>query len=176
MVTFDVAQTLRFDFETIDTKHLRILQLIKPNGEKTALFDALSFAEKMVDDLRVQCKDESLPVHLIVLTDGGNNFGRDPDSSYLATDHKERAKQLHINGYILQIGNTNLNASRRLSEKLNFGFKYIHESNIDEFTKCFSDELSRENQTLRADPTIINLPDVPHHVVGSSPALAELCT
>ena len=149
------------------------MQTLKPDGKDTALFDAIGPCLERFEALTTTLGNVDVPQHLIILTDGGDNFS--PTSAVLAHANqlKLTSKKLHVSGHIVLVGDRNRRGSRMLSDALGYQFHHFNGGNASEFSQSLLQRLSIENDAARAS-TVTNqeqtnflltrLPSVPNTV------------
>jgi hypothetical protein len=160
LVTFDTAQIQCFGFETITKHHLTKLKTLECDGKRTALFDGIDFSLKKFKNLKTQLAGRSAAAYLIILTDGGSNFGRNEPGRVLW-----RTKKLHISGHIIQIGDTNSTKTRSMCDAINYKFHYFKGGNATDFVTSFSNFIETETRArLTSNPIALleQLPTVPN--------------
>ncbi|CAM4867969.1 unnamed protein product [Rotaria socialis] len=169
LYTFDTSTTMKFDFETIDETHLQLLEDLKFEGKDTALFDSIDFCLDKLDKTQKILGNQISAPYLIVITDGGNNFGQ-PESKR-ATEVVWRTKKLHITGHFIQLGDKNRKKTRRICQFIEYKYNHFKGGNVKEFVNSFTNSITTEIRARNvrietpADAAIqmINqLPEVPN--------------
>ena len=166
LVTFDTAQVQQFDFEVITNHHLKLLQNFTCTGKDTALFDSIDVCLERFDQMQSIFGNEMPTPYLIILTDGGSNFGK-KDSEH-AKNISIRSKKLHISGHMVQIGDKNRKKTRMICDVIKYRYNHYNNGNVKEFANSFINSIktetrarvrpSRTRPTLDASVMIINQP------------------
>lgn len=178
LVTFDTSTLQRFGFETMDTKHLKILQNLTCEGKDTALFDSIDFCLEIFEKLKPTVDNIMPRLYLLILTDGSNNFGK--KESEHAEKVAYRSGKLQILGHLIQVGNKNRKKTRRICDAIKYKFNHFNSGNVKDFADSFVNSIKPEipvegfrarNQASRTTETqsavdttalfISQLPDVP---------------
>jgi hypothetical protein len=168
LVTFDTSTLQRFNFETIDTPHLKTVQNLKCSGKDTALFDSIDFCMEIFEKIKPIGNTPMPQLYLLVVTDGGNNFGK--KESEHAEKLAYRSGELQIHGHMIQVGDTNRKRTRRICDVIKYKFNHFNEGNVKDFTASFSNSIKTEIQVKppqpattpqTISPSIFIFPDVP---------------
>ena len=179
LFTFDTSSLQRFDFQTINETHLAMLQNLECDGKDTALFDCIDSCLDKLEQLKITLGNAMSNSYLLVLTDGGSNFGK--TKSVRATTILNRSKKLHILGEIIQIGERNRKKSRTLCNLIEYKYNYFKGGNATEFVKSFTNSIKTDAQAqLRPTTALIqtliaqlpNVPDEPIKVSSKEKQLA----
>jgi uncharacterized protein YegL len=188
LVTFDTCPVQQFDFEVITNHHLRLLQNLTCTGKDTALFDSIDVCLEKFDQMQTIFGNEMPTPYLIILTDGGSNFGK--KESEHAKHISIRSKKLHIFGHTVQIGDRNRKKTRMICDFIKYKYNHFNSGNVREFANSFINSIKTETRarvrpshtrpTLDASVMITNqpsdatdtilvslLPDVPNTPIGA---------
>jgi hypothetical protein len=152
LVTFDTSPLQRFDFETIKETHLTTLQSIKCDGKDTALFDSIDFCLTKLENLKKILEDEMPTSYLVVITDGGSNFGR--KQSEHAREISWRSGKLQISGHMIQIGDTDRKKTRKICDFIKFKYNYFNSGNVNEFVDSFTSSIKTETRARVAQARV----------------------
>jgi uncharacterized protein YegL len=178
LVTFDTSTLQRFDFETINATHLKMLQSLACDGKDTALFDSVDFCLERLEYLKKILKDKMPISYLFILTDGGSNFGK--KESEHAVRVSIRSRKLQISGHMVQIGDKHRKKTRTICDLTKYKYNHFNGGNLKDFVNSFTTLIKTETRSRvsearasraqasqarslsNADALLINqLPDVP---------------
>ncbi|CAF1980671.1 unnamed protein product [Rotaria magnacalcarata] len=169
LYTFDTSTTMKFDFETIDETHIRLLKDLEFQGKDTALFDSIDFCLDKIDQVQKILGNRMSTPYLIVITDGGNNFGK--KESKRATEVLWHTRKLHITGHFIQLGDKNRKKTKKICQFIEYKYNHFKGGNLQEFVNSFTNSITTEIRARNvrietpADVTvqmISLLPDVPN--------------
>jgi hypothetical protein len=132
------------------------LNKLKPNGECTALYDAIIYC------LKLYPPDSKFRL-LTILTDGDDKFS-DPENRALVLNKHEffiikETNQLHIKGRFVHIGDSNIGNTKGLSDRLGYDFHHTNSGNASTFTQTFNQITSI---TATRSPAGINTGQISH--------------
>ena len=144
LITFDTASLALFDFETVGTKHLEVLKSLKCDGKYTALFDSIEECLDRFEKADHVPKNAHTSFYLLVLTDGGNNFGKKESAQALGL--AQRTKKLQISGNIIQVGDTNCKQTKTICDVMKYKFNHFHGGNVRDFAHSFTDSVKTETR------------------------------
>lgn len=144
LVTFDTATLQRFDFEAFDSKHSDVVRSLKCEGSDTALFDSIDECLEKFQQLNAMLKNPMTSQYLLIVTDGGNNFGK--KESAHAARVAWRSGQLQISGHMIQVGDNNRKKTRLICDAIKYKFNHFNGGNVREFVHSFSDSIKTESR------------------------------
>lgn len=121
---------------------MKILQSLKCDGKDTALFDSIDFCLDIVDTIKSTPNNVMSQLYLLILTDGGNNFGN--EESKRAENVACLSGELQILGHVIQVGDTNRKKTRRLCDAIKYKFNHFNSGNVKVFADSFSNSIKPE--------------------------------
>ncbi len=133
-----------------------ILQNLRPNGSRTALFDSIKFCLEKFEKLN-QITPHCAAQSLYILTDGDDNFSSSGNKKQYIDYIKKHSKKLNSIIHVIQVGDKNLSSTKDLCDQLDCHFHHFNNGNASQFVNSF---LSSSNQYVQNLNQVINaLPD-----------------
>lgn len=186
LITFDTASLARFDFETIGAKHFEMLKSLNCDGKNTALFDSIDECLDRFEKSDHLPKNGQSNFYLLILTDGGNNFGKKESAQALGL--ARRTKQLQISGNMIQLGDTDCKRTKTICDVMKYKFNHFRGGNARDFAHAFTDSVKTETRaraskmrnplarnaevqptTVATEQFVSLLPDVPKTPINVAP-------
>ena len=119
-----------------------MLDSLTCDGKETALFDSIDECLNIFQKSDHVPKNAVTSLYLLILTDGGNNFGKKECLQAYAVGR--RSGQLQISGHMVQIGDSNCKRTKAICDATKYKFNYFPGGNVREFARSFTSSFKTE--------------------------------